>query len=229
MFFNGAPYTMLASGDVWYAYIGLGQYLAVGEYALEVTSATGTIAAGSVTISDGGFAYEDLTLPPSSIDLLNDPAAIEAERATLATTYAVFTPQRIWSGPWIMPAQGVISNAFGLQRSINGGPYSGHSGTDIANDEGTPLYAAATGTVALAQEMYLYGNVVIIDHGAGVFSSYSHMSSIAVTAGQQVAQGDYLGGMGQTGFVSGPHVHWEAIVQGLRVDATLLTQPGIDP
>lgn len=228
-FFNGAPYTMLPSGDVWYAYIGLGQYLPVGAYSLEVTSADGTLASGSVTVNDGGFQYEDVTLPPSSIDLLNDQAAIDAERATLEAVYAVFTPEKLWSGPWIMPAQGVISNAFGLQRSINGGPYSGHSGTDIANEEGTPLYASASGTIALAQEMYLFGNVVIIDHGAGVFSSYNHMSSIAVSAGQSVAQGDYLGAMGQTGFVSGPHVHWEAIVHGLKVDATLFTQPGIDP
>lgn len=229
VFFNGAPYAMLAAGNIWYAYIGLGQYLPVGDYALEITSEAGTVAAGSVTINDGGFAYEDITLPPSSIDLLNDQAAIDAERATLNATYAVFTPQKQWSGPWVFPAQGVISNAFGLQRSINGGPYSGHSGTDIANEEGTPLYAAASGTVALAQAMYLYGNVVIIDHGAGVFSSYNHMSSISVAVGQQVAQGDYLGAMGQTGFVNGPHVHWEAVVHGLRVNATLFTQPGIDP
>jgi murein DD-endopeptidase MepM/ murein hydrolase activator NlpD len=228
-FFNGAPYTMLASGDVWYAYIGLGQYLPVGEYALEVTSAAGTIASGSVTIGEGGFQYIDITLPPSSIDLLSDQAAIDAERATLNATYAVFTPQKLWSGPWIVPAQGSISNAYGLQRSINGGPYGGHSGTDIANETGTPLYASASGIVALAQEMYLYGNVLVIGHGAGVFSSYNHLSSIGVTAGQSVARGDYIGAMGETGFVSGPHVHWEAIVHGLRVDPVLFTQPGIDP
>ena len=228
-FFNGTPYAMLSSGNVWYAYIGLGQYLAIGDYALEITSEAGTIATGTVTIGDGGFAYEDITLPPSSIDLLSDQAAIDAERATLNATYAVFTPQKLWSGPWIFPAQGNISNAYGLQRSINGGPYSGHSGTDIANETGTPLYAAASGTVALARELFLFGNAVVIDHGAGVFSSYNHMDSIAVTAGQSVAQGDYLGGMGETGFVNGPHVHWEAIVHGLRVDPTLFTQPGIDP
>lgn len=228
-FFNGAPYAMLPASDVWYAYIGLGQYLPPGDYALEITSEAGTIAAGSVTIGEGGFRYADITLPPSSIDLLSDQAAIDAERATLEATYAVFTPEKLWSGPWILPAEGFISNEFGLQRSINGGPYSGHSGTDIANDEGTPLYAAASGRVALAQGLYLFGNMVIIDHGAGVFSSYNHMSSIAVSAGQAVAQGDYLGAMGETGFVSGPHVHWEAIIHGFKVDPMLFAQAGIDP
>lgn len=228
-FFNGEPYPMLSSGGVWYAYIGLGQYLSVGGYPLEITSEAGTIASGSVTISEGGFVFEDITLPPSSIDLLQDQAAIDAERATLAQVYEQFTPDRLWSGPWIVPAQGNISDPFGTQRSINGGPYGGHSGVDIANETGTPIHASAGGIVALAQEMYLYGNVVIIDHGAGIFSSYNHMDSIAITAGQQVAQGDYLGGMGETGFVSGPHVHWEAIIHGLRVDAMLFTQAGIEP
>jgi hypothetical protein len=228
-FFNGEPYAMLPSGEVWYAYVGLGQYVATGVYSLEITSESGTIASGSVTVDNGGFLYEDITLPPSSIDLLNDQAAIDAERATLNATYAAFTPEKLWSGPWILPAQGVISNAFGLQRSINGGPYSGHSGTDIANDTGTPLYASASGTVALAQEMYLYGNVVIIDHGAGLFSSYNHMDSIGATVGQHVNQGDYIGTMGETGFVNGPHVHWEAIIHGLRVDPTLFTQAGVEP
>lgn len=228
-FFNGVSYTMLPAGDVWYAYVGLGQYLPVGAYALEIASKAGTLASGAVTISEGGFQYADITLPPSSIDLLTDQAAIDAERATLNATYAVFTPQKLWSGPWIVPAQGSVSNAYGLQRSINGGPYSGHGGTDIANEAGTPLYASAGGTVALAQQMYLFGNVVVIDHGAGVFSSYNHLSSIGVTAGQSVAQGDYLGAMGETGFVSGPHVHWEAIVHGLRIDPMLFTQSGIDP
>lgn len=228
-FFNGAPYAMLPSAGVWYAYIGLGQYLPVGDYALEITSESGTLTSGVVTIGEGGFQFVEITLPPSSIDLLQDQAAIEAERATLNATYAQFTPEKLWSGPWIMPAQGNISNAFGLQRSINGGPYSGHTGTDIANATGTPIYAAASGHVALARELYLFGNAVVIDHGAGVFSSYNHMDSIAVSEGQTVAQGDYLGGMGETGFVSGPHVHWEAIVHGVKVDPTLFTQPGVDP
>lgn len=229
VFFNGAAYSLLPAGDRWYTYIGLGQYLPAGSYPLEVTSESGTIASGTVTVSEGGFQYEDITLPPSSIDLLSDQAAIEAERATLNAVYAEFTPQKLWSGPWILPADGFFTNEFGLQRSINGGPYSGHSGTDIANDAGTPMYASAAGRVALAEELYLYGNVVVIDHGAGVFSSYSHMQTIGVSAGQEVAQGEYIGAMGETGFVSGSHVHWEAIVHGQRVDPMLFTQPGVEP
>jgi len=220
---------MLPVEDRWFAYVALGQYVPTGGYPLVVTSAAGTIANGEVTVSEGGFLYEDIELPASSIGLLNDQNAIAAERQTLSAVHAGFTQQKLWSGPWMLPAPGAVTNSFGLQRSINGGPYSGHSGMDIANAAGTPLVAAAAGTVALAQELFLYGNAVVIDHGAGVFSSYNHMQSISVTAGQHVERGEIIGAMGETGFVSGAHVHWEAIVHGTRVDPVLFTQAGIEP
>ena len=229
VFFAGVPYPMLAVEDRWFAYVALGQYIPTGGYPLEVTSAAGTIASGQVTVTDGGFLYEEIELPPSSIGLLSDQEAINEERQTLSTVHAGFTQERLWSGPWIMPAVGAITNSFGLQRSINGGPYSGHTGMDIANEAGTTLVAAAAGTVALAEELFLYGNAVVIDHGAGVFSSYNHLQAITVVAGQSVERGDPIGEMGETGFVSGAHVHWEAIVHGTRVDPVLFTQDGIEP
>lgn len=229
VYFAGAGYTMFDAGDRWHRLIGLGTSVPAGGYPIEVDGPSGVVAAGTLTVTDGGFQYESIDLPPSSTDLLQDQAAIDAERATLNSIYAGFTPHKLWSGAWIMPADGIISNAFGLQRSINGGPYYPHSGTDIANEKGTPLVAAAAGTVVLARAMYLYGNVVVIDHGLGVYTSYNHMDSIAVAEGQSVAQGDYLGAMGETGFVNGPHVHWEAIISGVRTDATLWTLGPVEP
>ncbi len=227
--FGGTAYSMFNAGNHWYALIGLETSAPIGDYPIEVDGPAGAIAAGTLTVTDGGFTYESIELPPSSTDLLTDPAAVQAERDTLTAIYAGFTPKKMWSGAWIMPAQGTISDPFGSQRSINGGAYSPHTGTDIANEKGTPLVAAAAGTVALARTMYLYGNVVIIDHGLGVYTSYNHMDSIAVAEGQHVDQGQYLGAMGETGFVNGPHVHWEAIISGVRTDPTLWTAGGIDP
>jgi murein DD-endopeptidase MepM/ murein hydrolase activator NlpD len=83
--------------------------------------------------------------------------------------------------------------------------------------------------VALAEQLFLYGNSVIIDHGAGVFSGYNHMQSIVVAPGESVALGQPIGYMGQTGLVTGPHVHWEAVVHGVRVDPLLWTQAAIEP
>ncbi len=224
----GESHPMLSEGDHWFAVIGLGTDFATGAYPVEVAG-SGTIASATVSIASGGFQQESLPLPPSSVDLLSDQAAVQQERATLAQVYAGFTPQRLWSGAWILPAQGAITNPFGLQRSINGGPYSPHTGTDIANEKGTPVVAAAGGTVALATKLYLYGNAVVIDHGAGVFTSYNHLDSIAAAQGQAVAAGDLIGYMGETGFVNGPHVHWEAIIGGVRTDPTLWTYGPVEP
>jgi Peptidase family M23 len=228
-YFNGAGYPMVGAGDHWYRVIGLATSFGVGSYPIEVSSATAALAGGTLTVNPGGYEFISITLPPSSIGLLQDQAAIANERAILAQTFAGFTPHRLWSGPWIMPAQGVISNAFGVERSINGGPYSPHTGTDIANAKGTPVVAAATGKVALAQALYLYGNVVIIDHGAGVFTGYNHLDTIGVAPGQSVNRGDLIATMGETGFVSGPHVHWEAVIGGVRTDPTLWLNAPIEP
>lgn len=227
--FTGQSYTMLPSGGHWYALIGLPTWFQTGGYPIEVDAAGGAIAAGTLTVTEGGFQFESIEIPPGPADLLLDQDRINQEHARVAQVLSGFTPERYWSGPWIMPAQGTLSDPFGLQRSINGGPYSPHTGTDIANAEGTPIYAAATGVVALAEQLFLYGNSVIIDHGAGVFSAYNHMQSIVVTGGQSVAQGQLIGYMGQTGLVTGPHVHWEAVVHGVRVDPVLWTQAAIEP
>lgn len=227
--FDGGSYAMIFAQDRWYSVIGLSTGIAIAEYQIEIGAAEGTIAAGAVSVVDGGFQYESIELPPSSTDLLSDQAAVAQERQTLAQVYAGFTPQRLWSGAWLVPAPGPISNAFGLQRSINGGSYFPHSGTDIVAEKGTPVAASASGTVVLAQQLYLYGNAVVVDHGAGVFSSYHHLDSIAVTASQSVTIGDLIGFVGETGFVSGPHLHWEAVIGGVRTDPILWTLGAVEP
>jgi murein DD-endopeptidase MepM/ murein hydrolase activator NlpD len=228
-YLNSRAYPMTNEGDHFFAVVGLSTDFAIGQYPIDVSSDTALLATGLLTVNEGGFEFISIELPPSSIDLLQDQAAIAEERAVLAQTYANVTPAQQWSGAWIMPAQGLISNAFGLQRSINGGAYFPHTGTDIANEKGTPVVAAATGTVVLARPLYLYGNAVVIDHGAGVFTSYNHLDSITVATGQVVTIGDLIGYMGETGFVSGPHVHWEAVIRGVHTDPTIWTQAPIDP
>lgn len=227
--FAGGSYPLLPAGDRWYAYIGLGTDFAPGDYLVEVIGDSGPLAAGGVGIATGGFGQEYIELPPGSAGLLTDAAAIEQERQTLTRVYAGFTPERLWLGTWMLPAAGPITNPFGLQRSINGGSFSPHTGTDIAAEEGAVVVAAAGGRVAFAGPLYLRGNSVIIDHGAGVFSGYHHLSAIAVSEGQAVNQGDLMGYVGATGLVSGAHLHWEAIVGGVRVDPTLWIYYPIEP
>jgi len=226
--FNGESYEMVPDGGAWTGAIGMATDFPLGNYSAEVTADGVSMGSVPVSVGKGGYARLALTVPDESINLLSDAAKIASERQTVRETYARFTPERLWSGPWLQPARGPISNGFGVQRSINGAPFDTHGGTDIAADGGDPVMAAASGRVALAQPLYLLGTSVIIDHGAGLLTGYHHMSKILVTAGQEVRKGDLIGYVGATGFVSGDHLHWEARIHGVRVDAMLLLKAPLE-
>ncbi|MFL5897964.1 MAG: murein hydrolase activator EnvC family protein [Solirubrobacterales bacterium] len=123
------------------------------------------------------------------------------------------------SGGLIWPVDGPVVSGFGA-RTINGS-YEYHPGIDIAVPEGTPIRAAATGTVSLQQseaESGGYGNYTCLDHGGGLSTCYAHQSSFAVSLGQSVSQGDVIGYTGCTGYCFGPHLHFEVRINGSVTD-----------
>jgi murein DD-endopeptidase MepM/ murein hydrolase activator NlpD len=101
-----------------------------------------------------------------------------------------------------------------------------HEGIDIWAPEGTPIHAAAAGTVVWAGPRNGYGNAVIIDHGSGVATAYAHQSAVAVSAGQSVGRGDVIGYVGHTGLAAGPHLHFEVRVGGKTYDPLAYVHPG---
>ena len=137
-----------------------------------------------------------------------------------------FSLHRQWQLPMQRPVPGEISSAFGLRRVFNGQPRSQHKGLDMRGAAGTPVLAAADGTVALAEELYFSGNVVYLDHGLGLFSIYGHLSAIDVRPGQQVSRGQALGKVGSTGRSTGPHLHLGCYALGLAVDPVPLLETG---
>jgi hypothetical protein len=231
-YFAGAHHGMLpdAATNTWYAYVGLPTWFTLGGYPIEVRSGGGAkLAQGWLEVTAGGFDYTQISIPPGPGGLVNDAARVEAERQRVAAVLAGFTNERYWNGPWIYPTQGTVTSNFGEHRSVNGAAYFAHTGHDIANAGGTPVYASASGIVAMAEELYLYGNSILLDHGVGVFSGYSHLQQLLVAPGQWVNQGDLIGYMGSTGYSSGPHLHWEAAVRGVRVDPRHFTAAGVSP
>ena len=136
------------------------------------------------------------------------------------------TSERLWQGPFILPAQGEISSAFGTIRSYNGGPYdSFHEGLDIANVVGTPIVAPARGRVVLAEPDFLVrGGAIILDHGWGVHTGFWHQSQLLVKVGDMVEQGQIIGRMGAKGMVTGPHVHWDVRIGSTNVSPLEWTQ-----
>lgn len=117
----------------------------------------------------------------------------------------------------IWPVLGPIASPFG-PRCLPNGDCSFHPGIDIASASGTPIHAAAAGTVIYAGWMDGYGNLTVIDHGRGLATAYGHQSSIGVGVGASVSQGSVIGNVGCTGYCFGPHLHFEVRVNGEPVD-----------
>lgn len=139
----------------------------------------------------------------------------------------IIDPDADWIGTgifqWPLPENGTITSYFGNRVNPVTGKPDFHTGTDIAMPEGTPILAAADGTVEIANGTDSwgdsYGYYVKLDHGSGFETLYAHCSSICVTAGQKVSQGEVIGYVGTTGNSTGNHLHFEVRKNGQRVDA----------
>ena len=119
------------------------------------------------------------------------------------------TPQ-LWTEPFLRPRRSRITSAFGAGRLFNGRVGSSHGGVDFSGHPGEPVQAANRGVVVLVSSYFLAGNVVYLDHGAGVVTGYFHLTMATVVEGDTVQRGQEIGLVGATGRVTGPHLHWSA-------------------
>ena len=122
---------------------------------------------------------------------------------------------------WTLPVTEYsrISSPFGARRILNGSVTQGHSGTDYAALEGTPVLAAADGKVVLTHpDMFYTGGTILIDHGYGIYTNYCHLSRIDVHEGQIVKAGDPIAAVGSTGRATGPHLHFGLSWYGVRLN-----------
>ena len=150
---------------------------------------------------------------------LSEVAQVKAARAEVS-------PWPFWRADFHWPATGRISTHFGSQRVYGDVPASYHGGMDIAAPRGTPVTAPVPGVVRLAAGPFsLEGNLVIIDHGRGLYSVMMHLSKIDVKPGDILAQGDKIGEIGSTGRSTGPHLHWGMTWNGVKVDPEALVPP----
>ena len=168
-----------------------------------------------ITVLDAHFATQNVNLSPGIANLHNTPEEVEILknfRENLGDT-------RYWQDRFIEPVPGCLVSPFGVKRYRNHKPTGDyHGGVDLRSPAGTPVRAAADGTVKFAQLITVLGNTVGLDHGQGVETIYMHMSKLAVEPGAQVKQGDVIGYVGTTGRSSGPHLHWTLYVNQVQVN-----------
>jgi len=155
------------------------------------------------------FPEDDLDMEPTLAEL----DAHAAEDRQLDQIYRRPNGPKQWDGPFRAPVNGQVTTAFGTHRS-----YEYHPGMDFAAPLGAAVIAPASGTVAFVGTVPARGNIVILEHGAGVYSTYAHLQSAQVEPGASVRPGQTIARVGTTGFSTGPHLHWEVWVDGANVD-----------
>ncbi|MEM7032760.1 MAG: LysM peptidoglycan-binding domain-containing M23 family metallopeptidase [Chloroflexota bacterium] len=230
--FDERPIYVYNAGDRFLGVVGIHALQETGLYPItfQATLDDGrqVTTTKNIIVIDGGYSTEHIEVSGELQSLLT-PEVIRAEFNMLSSLWTQASTSPYWEQPFGYPIDNVrFTSYFGTRRSYNAGPVSSyHSGTDFGGAIGTPLYAPAPGKVVLAEALDVRGNAVLIDHGLGVYSGYWHQSDIAVSVGETVWQGQVIGYLGQTGLVTGPHLHWELRIGGIAVDATQWVQEAI--
>lgn len=199
-----------------------------GETLLSVELSDGTDERRTLKIKPRHYRVEKVDgLPPKMVTPPAEVLArIKRENKKIAAVRRKDTPETWFAAPFQWPAHGRISGVYGSQRVLNGEPRRPHFGVDVAASVGTPVHAPAAGIVALAEaDLYYTGGTIMLDHGHGVTSVFSHLSSVDAKLGDQVSQGDFIGRIGATGRATGAHLDWRINWFGERLDPQLLVGP----
>ena len=212
---------------VWRGLVGIDLDAAPDDYAvaIRVTTSSGSTVRTTytLTVAPKEFPTRHLTVAPNFVNPPPDVIErIQREAAQQAEIFMTSTSERQWRGGFLRPVPGQSSSSFGRRSVYNGESRSPHSGTDFRSGAGTPVKSPNAGMVVLAGELYFSGNVVIIDHGWGLYSYFAHLSEIDVAEGDPVESAQVVGKVGATGRVTGPHLHWTVRLNNARVDPLAL-------
>ncbi len=174
----------------------------------------------TISPQKGQYKVQHLNVDYKFVDLSEkDLARYRRDVARTRKLWTTDTPEQLWQGEFRAPlgdAKG--SGSFGKLRVFNGKPRNPHTGEDFPAVTGTPVYAAQRGRVVLADDQFFSGNLVILDHGLGLYTLYAHLSSIDVKEGEMAEAESIIGKVGATGRVTGAHLHWGIRLYGARVN-----------
>jgi len=165
------------------------------------------------------YAPEINVLPKSSKLVLR----VSQEDQDLKKTLMIKTDEKLWTGEFITPVKAKINSHFGLYRV-----YSKHLrrrthwGVDYHVGVGTKVKASADGVVVMAKELYFPGKTIVIDHGLGLYTGYSHLSKMTVKVGDKIKKGQSIGKSGKSGKVTGAHLHWFGVNGRVKFDPLTL-------
>ncbi len=207
----------------WMGLAGLDLNISADDHTLsyQVRFADGSEIEGTyvLTVQKKEFPVERITVDDKYVHLSQkDLDRVLKEKKILGSIYGIQSPDRPWKEGFDIPVNVQKGSRFGLKRVINGEPRSPHSGADLKAGSGTPVGASNAGKVVFAGDLFFSGNIVILDHGGGLYTLYAHLKDMTAGKGDVVKKGEVIGHVGATGRVTGPHLHWGVKLNGARVD-----------
>lgn len=202
------------------ALVGVGLDYPIGKLSIALNGPDGkTLDSTTVLVRASEKPVERLRVDPSRVKVSKaDKRRIDEEKKVVHGLLNSPRSEALEALAFQLPVQSPETGAFGKKRIFNGEPRGYHTGVDLRASTGTEIRATNSGVVRLARSMFMAGGQVLLDHGGGIFSSYSHLSKILVKEGQRVSAGEILGKAGATGRVTAPHLHWTVRVEGEAVD-----------
>ena len=205
----------------WIAIVGIP--LTAKPGAQQVSVDGGSTGELSFTVGPRTYKEQRITLKNKE-QVSPSPANVkrfERELAEQLKAYDQFSPRQPSNLLFDPPVDGPLSSPFGLRRFFNGEERNPHSGLDFAVGAGTPIKSPAVGKVILVGDYFFNGKTVFVDHGQGLISMFCHMSKVDVKVGDELARGGIVGRVGATGRATGPHLHWNVSLNGVRVDPSI--------
>jgi len=183
-------------------------FYAMLPIAIDAKPGTYTILGQTLKIKAKTFDVDRLTVTKEQEQMRQDTQRIAKDQAKIDLARSKSEPTFLYKEPFVIPVKGRLTTPYGYTRYVNGKFSGTHAALDLAAPTGTPIKAANAGKVVLADELYLTGNSIYIDHGMNLFSQYAHLSKLLVKTGDEVKAGDIIGEVGSTGFSTGPHLHF---------------------
>jgi len=148
---------------------------------------------------------------------------IKKESKKISISKNIFLNETFYKSGFIWPVKGIVTGKYGNQRILNGQPRRPHYGLDIAASLGTKVFSPSNAEVSLTMEdTFFNGKMIILNHGLGLNSIYSHLKTIHVNEGEKIKKGDLIAEVGSTGRSTGPHLDWRINVFNVAIDPELL-------
>jgi len=208
--------------DYFYALIPISYYQKIGPAKVIISYVKDNkrkFTSAQIRIRDAKYKSEKIKVQKSKVNPKNkDKIRTQREYKEAMDIYNFASEEILWNRDFILPMYSKVTSEFGTKRVYNNTLKSFHSGIDFKAKVGTNIIASNSGIVKLAKNRFYAGNSIIIDHGQGVYTCYFHLSKFLVKENDYVKKGQLIGLSGDTGRITGPHLHFATRVHGVLVE-----------